>query len=338
MMVRAARTIALAACFLLVSAAAAVAATSPTVKVSSPTSVKTDSATLNGSIDPNGSATVYRFVYGPTTALGVDAPLEKLAAGTATKSVSTTISGLLPGTTYYYQLQASNGAGGTSSTVHHFKTAGPPPPGAATGGVSAISKNSATLTGVVEPNHATTSYYFVYGPTTSYGMQTPTETVAAGTQPVPVSAALSGLASGTVFHYQLIVVHTGVAPSGGGDQSFETYPSPTPKPRVSARTSPRKEIGGPYTFTTNGTVHNKTSTSAALACTGSVTIRFFYGRRQVAVDHATLGSTCRFSAVTKFAHKPRRSRKAEKLKIKLRFEGNGYLAASSAGNETVMLG
>jgi hypothetical protein len=335
-MMRVLRMITMATALLLATAATAAAATSPTITLHAATSLTTDSAQLNATINPGGSATSYDFLYGPTTALGDATPVAKTGAGTKPLAVAKTIKGLLPGTVYYFAVQASNGAGGTTTKLLSLKTKGAPPAGAQTGGATDISTSTAALTGVVNTEDTATSYYFEYGPTTSYGMETPPVLLAAGAAPVAVSAAITGLASGTIFHFQLIAVHEGIS-TPGGDQFLETYPNPAPKPRVSARTSPRSESGGPFTFTTNGTVHNNTATPGLFACSGMVTIRFFYGRRQIAIDRAALASNCKYSAVTTFAHEPGRGRHRgkEKLRIEQRFEGNGYLAASGAGKESV---
>src|SRR5262249_31164852 len=48
-----------------------------------------------------------------------------------------------------------------------------PTPGAATGVTTGISYHTATLTGTVTPNNWPTTYYFEYGPSTSYGSKVP---------------------------------------------------------------------------------------------------------------------------------------------------------------------
>src|SRR5215831_14736913 len=46
------------------------------------------------------------------------------------------------------------------------------PPSAGTGGATAVGFGSATLNGAVNPRGSDTSYYFQYGPTKAYGLQT----------------------------------------------------------------------------------------------------------------------------------------------------------------------
>ena len=82
------------------------------VSTSSATSVRATTALLRGSLDPRGQETTYRFEYGPTTKYGSTTP-PLTASWTGSKTVSATISGLAPYTTYHYRLVASN-PGGTS--------------------------------------------------------------------------------------------------------------------------------------------------------------------------------------------------------------------------------
>ncbi len=88
----------------------------PTVITSAATNVSTSSATLNGTVNPNGSSTTYYFEYGTTTSYGTQIPTPPGSAGSGTSnvSVSTSVPGLTPSTTYHYRLVASN-SGGTSN-------------------------------------------------------------------------------------------------------------------------------------------------------------------------------------------------------------------------------
>jgi hypothetical protein len=67
-----------------------------------------------------------------------------------------------------------------------------------------VGETSATLNGGVYPNGLDTTYYWQYGPTTSYGGQTTTADIVAGRAPVFAPATLSGLAPNTTYHYRLV--------------------------------------------------------------------------------------------------------------------------------------
>ncbi len=62
------------------------AAAKPVVATGAASSVLTQSATLNGTVDPNGSDTTYYFEYGTTTAYGRRTATED--AGSSTSAAS----------------------------------------------------------------------------------------------------------------------------------------------------------------------------------------------------------------------------------------------------------
>ena len=95
---------------------------SPQVFTGSATQVGQAAATLNGSVNPRGLATTYRFDYGKTTTYGLSTPVGSAGSGTTAKSVSAHITGLAPGTTYHFRLEATNSAGTTLGKDAHFKT------------------------------------------------------------------------------------------------------------------------------------------------------------------------------------------------------------------------
>jgi uncharacterized repeat protein (TIGR01451 family) len=81
--------------------------------------------------------------------------------------------------------------------------------------------HGATLHGKVNPNNAQTTYYFEYGPTTSYGSKTGASH-ASGLSSVGVTLPLHGLHPGRLYHYRLVAVNA-VGTSTGSDQTFFTY-------------------------------------------------------------------------------------------------------------------
>ncbi len=84
------------------------------------------------------------------------------------------------------------------------------PPGYADAGPSdfsytkAVTENDATLQGGVYPNGNDTSYFWQYGTTTAYGQLTPVIDAGSGSAPVDATALLTGLSSGTTYHYRLV--------------------------------------------------------------------------------------------------------------------------------------
>ncbi len=98
----------------------------PTVHTIAATSIATSSATLRGTVNPQGLETTYWFEYSTDSLLGSvllsSTTHTVLAAGTTTTSVSATPSGLSAKTNYYYRAVAQNSKGVTYGDKVTFKT------------------------------------------------------------------------------------------------------------------------------------------------------------------------------------------------------------------------
>jgi hypothetical protein len=101
-----------------------IVALTPSVQTSAASSVATAGAVLNGTVNPQGQATVYRFEYGTSTAYGLRTPAVDTAVGSdaADHVVSQAISGLAPHTTYHYRVVATNPAGTSYGADQQFTT------------------------------------------------------------------------------------------------------------------------------------------------------------------------------------------------------------------------
>jgi hypothetical protein len=95
------------------------------------------------------------------------------------------------------------------------------PPAATTGSASSVGQSGATLNGTVNPNGQATTYFFRYGTTTSYGLQTSPASVGSGTTPVAVHRAITGLTASTTYHYQLVAKNA-TGTTSGSDEMFTT--------------------------------------------------------------------------------------------------------------------
>jgi hypothetical protein len=319
-------------------ASVALAASSPAVTTNAASNVKQQSAQLNGTVNPNGSATTYVFQWGLTNGYGFSSSPQSAGSGTTAVSVHHTATGLIPGTVYHYRLVATNRFGTSTGRDRTFKTAGHPPPGVFTGPTTGISQSSATVTGVVNPNGQSTTWSFQWGVTTAYGSSTFGGTVPAGSQRF-VASILQGLASGTIFHYRIVGTHSGAPTQYGADQIFMTFPAHRPKPVVTRHTTPRHARAKPWVFTISGTVGHH-SFPTQFACTGFVGIRFFTGGKRVNFALAPLQSNCTYSAQVTFNRRPGRgpANRVVTMHVLVHFRGNGYLAPSNARVQTVRLG
>ena len=102
---------------------ASVTTQSPTVATSSVTGLTQSGATLNGTVNPNGSSTTYHFDYGTTTSYGTSTTSTSAGSGTNTLNESATITGLTSGTTYHYRIVATNSGGTTNGSDASFQAA-----------------------------------------------------------------------------------------------------------------------------------------------------------------------------------------------------------------------
>jgi hypothetical protein len=220
----------------------------PALNVATPPEVTTEGnsafaeryTTLHANIDPRGRATKYYFEYGTNTSYGHRAPQSALASdwGSGISQVAVPLTGLSPGATYHFRVVASNSSGTTRGDDAHFTTAAnpPPPPAPALLGESArdVTDDGATIEASVNPYGGSTSYFFEYGPTSSFGGQVPAtaQPVGSDSSAHVVGERLSGLEKGTTYHYR-VVLTSAVGTITGPDQTFTpgvVEPPPPPNP------------------------------------------------------------------------------------------------------------
>ncbi len=133
-------------------------------------------------------------------------------------------------TTGAWTLNVSDNAGMDVGTLNSWAIGAfgscpaPPasPPSIATGAASGVTQDAATLNGDLDANGTATSYAFEWGTTTAYGNQTTPADGGSGTDPVPVSAALSALTPATTYHYRALALRGGMVLATGADQTFTT--------------------------------------------------------------------------------------------------------------------
>jgi ligand-binding sensor domain-containing protein len=95
-----------------------------TIDITNPaTSVTSTSATLNGTVNPNGLSSTVRFDYGTTTSYGTSVTASQgPVTGSSNVSVTANLSGLTPNTLYHYRVEATNSAGTTYGADSTFTT------------------------------------------------------------------------------------------------------------------------------------------------------------------------------------------------------------------------
>ncbi|MFZ4569787.1 MAG: BACON domain-containing protein [Bacteroidales bacterium] len=118
----------------------------PTLNTLDATAITPATATLNGTIIPNGLNSTYNFEWGNTTAYGSNTPVTSAGSGTANVDVNATLTGLSGGTTCHFRLTGVNSAGNTNANDMFFT------PGGAiltTTEATAITPTTATSGGIV---------------------------------------------------------------------------------------------------------------------------------------------------------------------------------------------
>ncbi|MGA8364233.1 MAG: fibronectin type III domain-containing protein [Solirubrobacteraceae bacterium] len=205
----------------------------PLLTVGQAQNVTRTTATLPGTVNPEGLETSYYYKYGTTTSYGGNAPsIQGVNAGSGTEAVPAPIgiSGLEPATTYHYRLVASNADGPTESTDKTFTTAPRTPPTASTGEASSITLTTATVAGTINPEGLETSYELDLGTDMTYGTSLYGEAGSANT-PTEITLSLQNLAPASTYHYRIVAINSdGRVP--GTDRTFTTpaYNNPIVQP------------------------------------------------------------------------------------------------------------
>ena len=197
--------------------------TGPPVVMTNPASLMASfSATLNGSVDPHGLTTTVYFQYGTTTNYGLTTATQS-KTGNTYLNVTANISGLTASTTYHFRIVATNSAGTTYGSDRTFTTlSATGPPVVITNPATNIATNTATLNGSVDPHGLTTTVYFQYGTTTSYGHTSASQSKT-GNVYQNVSANISGLTALTTYHFRIVGTNNG-GTTYGSDGTFTTQP------------------------------------------------------------------------------------------------------------------
>ena len=239
------------------------AASAPVVTTTSISDITSTSASSGGNITSDGGS--------PVTARGVcwnnsaGPTLNDIVSddGTGSGSFTSSLTSLSPNTTYYVRAYATNSIGTDYGDEISFKTdaAASTPPTAAAASATALTNTTATLNGAVNANGSNTIVTFEYGTTILYGSAaTATQSPVTGTSATEVDATLTGLTSGTLYHFRVKAVSS-EGTTFSDDLTFTTLQLPVST--TGAATSVTNT-----TATLNGTVN---------AANLSTTVTFEYG-------------------------------------------------------------
>jgi len=169
--------------------------------------------TLSGKVNPEASEVgECYFEYGTSSEYEHNVPCEQtpaqIGSGSAFEEVHAKLKGLLGGTTYHFRLVATKG---TTAVPGDDAQAGTPR-GPVLSGEQAteVTAGGARLNGLLDPEGLpVTRCRFEYGTSTTDATAVPCEQKLAqlgtGTEPVPVSALLTGLSPNTTYYWRLSV-------------------------------------------------------------------------------------------------------------------------------------
>ena len=225
------------------------------------TDITSNSATLNGTVNPNSVATNAYFQWGTITSYGTTTTSTAIGNGVVSLAVSATVSSLTLNAEYNFRVVGSSSFGTTYGTNRTF-TAAAPPPSSTTNPATNVTANSATLNGAVNPNGVTTTIWFGYGITAtpiSYPLSTTAQAIGSSTSPVTVTANVTSLTSSTLYNFRVVATNSS-GTTNGNNRTFTTG-APAGSPPT-CTTDPATNITL-NSATLNGTVNpNSVATNA----------------------------------------------------------------------------
>jgi hypothetical protein len=193
----------------------------PTVVTKAASPVGSVEATLNGTVTPNGIATNFYFEYGTTKSYGSKTSETFAGSGLSSLPVKATVKALSPATTYHFRVVAKNASGTSVGADETFTTTQLPV--AITEAATGVLSREAELHGTINAAGLKTTYYFEYGPTTSYGTKVG-EGSEGGTANLPRSLPLANLTPATTYHFRIVATNS-AGTTKGSDATFTTLAS-----------------------------------------------------------------------------------------------------------------
>ena len=190
----------------------------PAVVTLPATAVTGTTATLNGSVNPNGIATTYHFEWGTTASYGSVTSTISAGSGSTAVNVSANISGLTSGTTYHFRIAGTNSAGTSNGSDLTFT------PGMvtlSTTAVTSVTMSGATSGGTITSDGgAPVTMRGVCWSTSSNPVVTNSHT-SDGTGTGSFVSSITGLTANTLYHVRAYATNS-AGTFYGNDIQFTT--------------------------------------------------------------------------------------------------------------------
>jgi hypothetical protein len=230
-----------------------VAPAAPEATIDPPTSVTTTSASIHGTIDPQGDTADWRVQVStdPACLEGFsDRRLQRLEEGSEDPvNVAFELTGLLPSQHYCVRLSATNSFGENLSTVEEFETEAAPPSEAELLAAAPREDTKARINAKVNPNGDVLTYRFEYSADggDTWILLPSREEASEAREAIVIGEELEGLAPSTTYRYRLGSLQTSSGPAGslGGEKDFTTRAA-EPSPSSCANASIRSLQGSQY--------------------------------------------------------------------------------------------
>ncbi|MGV3624135.1 MAG: beta strand repeat-containing protein, partial [Archangium sp.] len=275
-------------------------AVAPTVLTDTAIGISGNGATLRGSANPGGAATIGYFRYSGVNpgacndTFGTRAPSSSgsaLGSGNVSVPFQEVLTGLSPGATYYFCAIAQNASGTRFGSVEVFVT--PNAPLVTTNAASNVTGMSAALNGSANPRLGAATGYFRYATTNpgtcndTFGTRSPASggtSLGAGMTSVAFTQTISNLTPATTYYFCAIasnVIGVGV----GQVQQFRTPGAPivvTSSAMVTGRSAVFSGAANPNGAATTGAFRYGTTQPTACDAT--------FGTRAPVAGGSALGS------------------------------------------------
>ena len=161
-----------------------------------------ETVTLNGTVDPKGFELESYFSYGPSKSSmnSSKSITQTLKSNGGLQNVSTTLTGITPGNTYYYHLNVNVNGDISSGDTITFNTGSPR---IITVSADSITTNSVRLVSVVNPYNSNSTVTFEYGTTADMGQTINSPGIITGTNDQQVSLRIGSLNKNTIYFYRV---------------------------------------------------------------------------------------------------------------------------------------